>query len=1025
MTTLGLMILLISSLLFQAGEPLTPGEPIRGEIAETGETDVYLYTSEGNETVSITVTAEGELDATLELIDPDAELLAENDDATPDNTNPALEMSLAEAGTYEIRVAAFAGASTGTYEILLQLNAAQPIPSETVEPTPSSSETDLELGDLLRGELEVDAVDVYTLTANQSGAYQIVMFSNRFDTMLQVYDETGQLVTEDDDSGGGTNAAITRLELEAGQQVEIHAMSYSSGSGEYIISVSAAPEVPPVVAIAYGDTVDGSIVAGVSADFTFEASAGDVFSAMVNAEFDSYILLLDDAGNILMEDDDTGGDLQGAILNFPLTQAGTYTLRVEGYNAFEQGSFSLSLEKEEAGAIPATGTIAYGETVIGSLTSAAPTSYSFTGSEDDTIFIQVEADFDTTLELYAPDGSLLAQDDDSAGRLNPLIQVRLPASGEYRVDVNSFDPASEGTFEITLGLDGSEPTVTPEAPVETPVPGANTGEVLETFEGDLAAGEVATYTFSAQSGDIVTIRVHAEFDSYLELSGPDGQIVISDDDSGGDFNPLIENSTLPATGDYTLALSGFSADTSGAFQISVESGGTGTNTTNPEETPVAPPTESVVILPDETLTQTMTDGVTNPIVFNGSVGERVSIAAAPVDPSSQLDLYIELLQPNGDLLATDDDSAWLLNPALPDIELPEDGTYTIQVRSFDGNGSGDYVVSLGPSGTHFAPSGEVGQELVFENGSATLELPSGTVDGLYSFTAEAGQILTLVSAAEDVAVALYGSANIAEEPLVVGGVYELFEAATYHLILSGSGAVEFTLGGVTAEVTPATPEAPVVPTVVDRETVAVDVPIRGTLNEAEIHNWRFTPLFTGDYTFVLHAEDAASGFDPYLTLLDDAGNILAEDDDSGGNFDAVLTSVPLTAGQVTVIQVRGFAEQSGGAYLLAVVADTVEEPEALEGGTLSLDAPLTSALDLPSQQAEFDLTVTAEGLYTLSIEGLKLPYIEIYDGAGTLLGRGAAVLRDQLLTPGDYRVVVFDRLNRTGEFTLTVQTAGE
>ena len=58
-----------------------------------------------------------------------------------------------------------------------------------------------------------------------------------------------------------------------------------------------------------------------------------------------------------------------------------------------------------------------------------------------------------------------------------------------------------------------------------------------------------------------------------------------------------------------------------------------------------------------------------------------------------------------------------------------------------------------------------------------------------------------------------------------------------------------------------------------------------------------------------------NGFDPVLTIKDDAGNLLGTNDDADGRDSRLTVAVPLDAS--IVIEVNGFGG-SGGAYTVVV-----------------------------------------------------------------------------------------------------------
>ncbi|MFA6004024.1 MAG: hypothetical protein WC881_08145, partial [Elusimicrobiota bacterium] len=101
------------------------------------------------------------------------------------------------------------------------------------------------------------------------------------------------------------------------------------------------------------------------------------------------------------------------------------------------------------------------------------------------------------------------------------------------------------------------------------------------LSGSLQAGDCAAwdhqgfpqklYTFSGRRGQPVTVTLTAVgfYDSYLMLYGPDGRILISDDEGAGAGNAKINNFVLPADGLYAIAATA-NADVTGGFKLALK-----------------------------------------------------------------------------------------------------------------------------------------------------------------------------------------------------------------------------------------------------------------------------------------------------------------------------------------------------------------------------------------------------------------------------------------------------------------------
>jgi hypothetical protein len=350
------------------------------------------------------------------------------------------------------------------------------------------------------------------------------------------------------------------------------------------------------------------------------------------------------------------------------------------------------------------------------------------------------------------------------------------------------------------------------------------------------------------------------------------------------------------------------------------------------------------------------------------------------------------------------------------IELPEAGTYRVEVQSFAGASGGEYALAIESGAVHIAPSGEVAQALPSDGGTATVpvELNAGSSQA-YVFTITEGDSLTVTTTAPELVIDIYSPSGL-DIPLASGDPLLVPASDTFVMVIYAradtSGELTVNLGETVQEVV-----------VVEQGEVAPDVSVRGTLAANEVQTYTFIPMLGGDYTVSLTSEDADKRYDPYLIVRNAAGEVIGSDDDSGGEFNALLEGLTLVGGEAITVEVHSFADQSSGDYLLVVVTDHVEQPPLIEGGELALDESATHTLELPGQQAEFTFTVAEAGLFNATLEGLKLPIVDIFDEDNTLVARGTGSIKDQMLEAGTYRVVVYDRLNRPGDFTLTMEVA--
>ncbi|MEM9447004.1 MAG: tetratricopeptide repeat protein [Cyanobacteria bacterium P01_E01_bin.6] len=77
----------------------------------------------------------------------------------------------------------------------------------------------------------------------------------------------------------------------------------------------------------------------------------------------------------------------------------------------------------------------------------------------------------------------------------------------------------------------------------------------------------ATHTFAGIAGESITINLTSnDFDTYLLLQSPTGDVIAQDDDGAGDTNSRI-TLTLPTTGIYILIINSYAANETGIYYL--------------------------------------------------------------------------------------------------------------------------------------------------------------------------------------------------------------------------------------------------------------------------------------------------------------------------------------------------------------------------------------------------------------------------------------------------------------------------
>lgn len=216
-------------------------------------------------------------------------------------------------------------------------------------------------------------------------------------------------------------------------------------------------------------------------------------------------------------------------------------------------------------------------------------------------------------------------------------------------------------------------------------------EEADTTLGDDSKADL--FTFAGKRGDVVTVTMRSpDFDTYLWVGSrtADGwsRIATDDDGAGGTDSKIVI--ALPADGTYLIRANALLADARGAYSLTLERGGTPTNTSR----------SSGRISSGQTINgrledgdQTISDGTkADDYTYTARAGERVTITMR----SSAFDAYLTVGQLNGATFTpidSDDDSAGGTDSQLV-ITFPTAGDYVIRANSISANERGTYTLSV-------------------------------------------------------------------------------------------------------------------------------------------------------------------------------------------------------------------------------------------------------------------------------------------------------------------------------------------
>lgn len=441
--------------------------------------------------------------------------------------------------------------------------------------------------------------------------------------------------------------------------------------------------------------------------WTFEGRRGQrLVIDLRSTDFDAYLVLRDDAGFVLGNDDDSGGE-NNARIHTILPRDGRYQIIATGFRENSRGRYTLSVAGWEAPAGPApgaAGTIAVGETRDGVLEPGDDIAgdgpyqdrWTFEAREGQRLRIDMTStDLDSYLILLGPDGAQLATDDDGGGNKNASIGFRAASAGRYTAIATSYgENVKAGAYQLRLSEDTgnfAEPGIAVEL-----APGQTREGRLETGDFQGKRGLEDRWTFTGRAGQMARVDVvSTAFDSYATLLF-NGMPVDSNDD-GGEGNNARLMTILPGTGTYTVAVSAYGSSSTGgrytiALQLSDAPAGAGRIET-------IRPGAQVTGRLEPGDRQHGGGGYEDLWEFDARSNQDVMIEMH----SSDFDAFLELRDPNGNLVQENDDGG-AGTDALIMAHLERGGRYRIVARSYgDRQATGVYDLTFSSVGEAARP----------------------------------------------------------------------------------------------------------------------------------------------------------------------------------------------------------------------------------------------------------------------------------------------------------------------------------
>jgi hypothetical protein len=283
--------------------------------------------------------------------------------------------------------------------------------------------------------------------------------------------------------------------------------------------------------------------------YSLQLSSGDrVVATLSSADFDAYLLIESPQGREIENDDYSDSD--DARLDILVDTPGVWKIKVTSYEEDEAGEYLLLVNREKLKPV---------ETYSGVLDISDPVSikdehydrYTLRFETGQRILINMDSDdFDAYLVLRPPRGRTISNDDyneEYSSRIDTITEE----GGVYELFATSAEGGELGRYSLRV-LTGGQAKI-------------------DRREGSMGQSYGNEHTLSLASGEHVIVEMFsADFDTFLEVQGPEGFYDMNDDYGGSTSVSRLELFASQA-GDYIFTAGSYEEQSSGAYLLTIYS----------------------------------------------------------------------------------------------------------------------------------------------------------------------------------------------------------------------------------------------------------------------------------------------------------------------------------------------------------------------------------------------------------------------------------------------------------------------
>ena len=278
-------------------------------------------------------------------------------------------------------------------------------------------------------------------------------------------------------------------------------------------------------------------------------------------DFDTFVEVYD-SGNVLIGEDDDGGEGTNSKFEVYGERGNTYLIKVRSYDREEGGSFRILASLK---AVPQALELRFGNPRSVNLGRGDEHWYSVRANEAGLIIVETQGDdVNTYLEAFDSSYRYLDSNDDGGVGTNARITLVVEPGQTYFLKLRGYNDSARGPYRIVSNFEGI-----PEDPGNTERARAisiNIGDSRSSFFH--TNDEERWFRFTVpRGGATVVIYTTSGLDTVMTLYD-NNRAIAEDDDSGEHLNALISQ-RLSAGSSYFVRVTTYGGGI-GHFSISVE-----------------------------------------------------------------------------------------------------------------------------------------------------------------------------------------------------------------------------------------------------------------------------------------------------------------------------------------------------------------------------------------------------------------------------------------------------------------------